>query len=557
MLSHAEDKDKKSGIDEAYFLSLSQAIPIFKDVRAQQSALGSNSFDKFINLFQKLREFEYGSNSDQRYEVLFNIIEMGNFIDAMSLGGSQNELFKAVKDYRNVVSDGFHAYSKDTSDAIILAFIRFLKTFNQDTAITAFKDTYQRIARGENVYQLMVEGGKEQQNQKLVRLLSQMKYFIDKAKYFVDEKKLDAASLSFIGAANCARDLARFYVESEKKRNFYDKFSLAECIELFSSRNVRHIRELLMNCESLINKRTRLFAHQNVQNEKEEAEKYLHSEFLSTFIETFENGLFNSIRDYLAIECQGAQIQRMDDNSPRAYEPEAVRKRTGEKGGKGGGGAQMLHTPDLNRKIDPDVAVQGGREGIESNRGMVDNYNDRTKKDDRSNRKESIKDDRGRGEERREPRRADREKVRGIDGDNRKGSRKDDRGRGQERRDDEPRQLDRDKQRRIDRDEDRGDRRESRIDDRSRGEEQRDDATRRADREKHQRIGRDFRDQRSPTRTDSGIPESDLQERRQRQRERWERARSPDLGRRAPDQGGEEQDTQERHRQEKRGLNRK
>lgn len=70
----------------------------------------------------------------------------------------------------------------------------------------------------------MKTGTEEQRNTKIVKLLSPMYYFFEKARQFVLAGNLDAAGLAYIAGANC-RDLKRFYCESTK-------LNLAKCLEL-------------------------------------------------------------------------------------------------------------------------------------------------------------------------------------------------------------------------------------------------------------------------------------------------------------------------------------
>ncbi len=122
-------------------------FPELREIREEEKASSNDRFEFFLSLFQKLRQINPPFTSEQRYEYLFNIIEMGNCLDSMVSSKKDHMFFEVIGDYRNIVADGFHAYSPETSDDVIQTFSNFLKTMHESKDREIFTDSFQRAAR--------------------------------------------------------------------------------------------------------------------------------------------------------------------------------------------------------------------------------------------------------------------------------------------------------------------------------------------------------------------------------------------------------------------------
>jgi hypothetical protein len=350
MEESAAIKSANVGINEDYFEQVCASFPVLKEMRQQQKTVVGSRFESFLLSFQKFRESSYEPTSEKRYEYLFNIIEMGNFVDTMGNSKELHKIFSIIKNYRNVISDGFHAFSPEMSDQIVRSFFNLLRTFDDQDALKNFKESFQRVARGENTFVFLNEGSPDEQKIKIVRLLSQIKYFFEKVKLFVEMKNLNAASLAYIAGATCARNFTWFFCEKEKRARRLDKLELAVCKGFFSAERFAHIKNVLEVAENLIEKR-RIFAHQMLQEEKVDAEGFLTGRFLASYQEVFVGGLYLKLNQYLQREY-GAELLLLVEGSPRAYEPEKIKKR--EAVAKNDGTAAVARAAPLDSKARKD-----------------------------------------------------------------------------------------------------------------------------------------------------------------------------------------------------------
>ncbi|HEV2614722.1 MAG TPA: hypothetical protein VGV92_08455 [Gammaproteobacteria bacterium] len=268
-------------IDEAYFNTICEKLPFLRELRADQESMGNNYFVLLIHFFQKFSKLESDlrleRNPQKRYELLFNIIEMGNLIDTMRLveqcqdmekqtSGRQQLAIKncihallTLKRYRNVVADGYHAYSTKTGADIISSFQFFFKELGARRPTQPFyrtsiafkdsmydaKDKFKFVNTPEDIYLFIYsEGDKEAKKLKITALLEGIKYFLDKAAALYKQDKKDCASLYFIAGANCARDLEDYYNQLHPR-----------------DRRASHIADLLSSLTTLRQDRGQQFAH--------------------------------------------------------------------------------------------------------------------------------------------------------------------------------------------------------------------------------------------------------------------------------------------------------
>jgi len=315
--------------DREYFEKVCPVPSVIEKVRAQEKIIPGSHFGLFFHLFRKLRELPYQPSSEQRYECLFDIIRMGNCVDEGNLAGKEdNDFFKIIKLYRHRVVHGFHAVKPDTSDELIHAYISYLQNFSDERKVESFKKNFQNISDEGKLHSYIKFGNKKEIIQKI---LSQMKYFFEKAKSFLGEGKLEAASLAYIAGAKCGVDIENFYITTLKKDKTLNlkKCSATKCIEHYSAKGVNHIAELLLIIQDLKAKRTEFFAHQGSTSAKNDGDAFLQNVFLKEYEEKFVNGLYVKIVSYLNTEFRTGLLEfeksSSKNPSPRAYDPEAIK----------------------------------------------------------------------------------------------------------------------------------------------------------------------------------------------------------------------------------------
>lgn len=345
-------QEEPRAFDEMYFEKISRKLPFLKTLRAQQNALGDNYFWLLIYFFKKFSELSPNLNLDtnpqKRYELLFNIVEMGNLIDAMRLLETCEALEKSnpdakkckdflltLKRFRNVVADGYHAYSTQTSAEMIPPIRNFfislgndyqnasltkqLKKFN--SAMYKFKTRFEKINGPEEVYNYITDG--RQEKEKVETLFGGIKYFLDKASDLFHEGQLDCAILYFIAAGNCARDFENYFCEKTRREKGLTTLTPGENIALQED---RQIKTLLIRLKKLRKDRGELFAHKYGEH-KGDADRAMFKQISKEQqAREYIDKAYRAIDDYLhktygtapGTIAHGRHIQLRHD-SPRAY----------------------------------------------------------------------------------------------------------------------------------------------------------------------------------------------------------------------------------------------
>jgi hypothetical protein len=356
---------KDNAIDEAYFHTICEKLPFLRKLRETQETMGDNYFALLIHFFKKFSESEEDlkltENPQKRYELLFNIIEMGNLIDAMRLIEKCKEMesktsnthdkddiqicsgiLLTLKRYRNVVADGYHAYSTQVSADIIPFFQHFFKVLGASHSSQRFshtradfkesmfgtKEEFRRVNTQEEIYNFISSNGdKEKAKIKITTLLEGIKYFVDKARALHRDGKKDCASLYFIAAANCARDLENYFiVKSVKTKGLTEATPYANIKLHEKDDRDRHIATLLFNLKTLRQDRGQTFAHQFGPHKEVAAVAQKKKLSQDPEAKRYTNNIYEAIDTFLKKEYNirptmagHSGSTKLTDDSPRGY----------------------------------------------------------------------------------------------------------------------------------------------------------------------------------------------------------------------------------------------
>jgi hypothetical protein len=363
---------KDNAIDEVYFDTICRKLPFLRKLREDQKTTGNNYFALLIHFFKKFSDLEANldlkKNPQQRYELLFNIIEMGNLISTMRLVEKCEELKSKARDrherddiqictdilltlkrYRNVVADGYHAYSTQISADIIPFFQHFFKELSISHSTQRFsqtreafkesmfgtKEEFRQVNTPEEIYRFISsDGDKQTKKLNICTLLDGIKYFLDKAAALYRENKKDCASLYFIAAANCARDLENYFLVKTMKLKGLETLDPNANIEHYAiDRRDQHIKHLLISLRKLRQDRGQQFAHKvgdqksvtvmamkRRVSDEQEAKVYMSN--IYTAIDTYLQREYD-IRPTMAKHTGTIKIT---DDSPRGYKLPTTRR---------------------------------------------------------------------------------------------------------------------------------------------------------------------------------------------------------------------------------------
>jgi len=356
-----EERDHNK-IDEAYFDTICEKLPVLRKLREQQESMGDNYFALLIHFFKKFSQLhadlQLNKNPQLRYELLFNIIEMGNLISTMRLVEICEEMernpsnrherddiqiclgiLRTLKRYRNVVADGYHVYSSKVSADIIPQFQDFFtglaathptqrfsqarNTFKESMFDT--KEEFRHVNTPDEIFDFISSGGdKAAEKLNICTLLDGIEYFLDKSATLYHDDKKNCASLYFIAAANCARDLENYYLVKTMRERGLTELDPQKNIDLHEEE--RHIKNLLVSMKKLRADRGRDFAHK--VGDQKAVTAIAMKKRISTEPEarTYLSKIYGTIDTYLQREygirqkmANHAGSIRITDDSPRGY----------------------------------------------------------------------------------------------------------------------------------------------------------------------------------------------------------------------------------------------
>ncbi len=359
------EEPDRNAIDEAYFDTICRKLPFLRKLREDQQTMGDNFFALLIRFFKKFTDLDTDLRLEQnpqlRYELLFNIIEIGNLISTMRLVEKCGEqkanattryeeddieicqgILHTLKRYRNAVADGYHVYSTQVSADLIPTFREFFTALANPQSTQRFsevrsnfrnsmkntKKKFKHVNSQDEIFAFISsDGDKENEKLNICTLLEGIKYFLDKAAALYRDDKKDCASLYFIAAANCARDLENYFLVKTRREGIYDVIDPNANIEHYAKdeRN-RHIKNLLVSMRKLRQDRGQQFAHKVGEQKAITAaamkKRLSHEQDARTYIAkiygTIDTFLFKEygIRSAMA---RHPGSTRVTDDSPRGY----------------------------------------------------------------------------------------------------------------------------------------------------------------------------------------------------------------------------------------------
>ena len=285
----------------------------------------------------------------EKYELLYKVVKIGNLVQALLGDSTENLLVSDIgfqelsplqqagqfRLSRNLAGHFGHILYEADARSFLRDFVSLCQGKNISQALAPLGDLTKKIKRSRDLVKAI------NSDERLLKLLAQLIYFLNKSKQLV-EISSDGAALAFTLACDCAKDFNLYLCETEMRARRLKSLNSAGLVTLLNTPDVLHVRDLLTLTIALYGARGPL-AHcfveeyQNMDDETrfgylsatiERAEfqidriKKLVEEFFIGKCEERINELFEGSFE-MALE---RILSRKDDESPRSYEKSVLRK---------------------------------------------------------------------------------------------------------------------------------------------------------------------------------------------------------------------------------------